>query len=190
MGLKKLVLVLSITLGIIFSLMLGSSYAWYAYSNAESTLFGSAITEKPTIIFAQDDSVVFRTNTPILDEDRYSYANITSFNITFGENLINYDNSISINLEDIVIDNELRNNNFKYELLENGVTVANGSFSEYTDGGSFVIMPPKIINEEVYPKTYVYDLFVWISDDGSNQNELMGKRFSAKVKINSASKRK
>lgn len=190
MNFKKLVLMLSITLGIIFSLMLGSSYAWYAYSNAESTLFGNASEEKPTVIFAQDDSVVFRTNTPIKDEDRYSYANITSFNITFGENLINYDNSISIMLEDIMIDGELINNNFKYELLENGISVANGSFSEYSNGGVFTIMPPKIINEEIYPKTYIYDLFIWLSDDGTSQNELMGKKFSAKVKVNNAIKRK
>ncbi len=190
MGLKKLFIVLSITIGIIFGLMLGSSYAWYAYSNAESTLFGRILSEKPTIIFAQDDSVVFRTNMPILDSDRYLFANITSFNVTFENNFIDYETAMSIYLDDIIIDDELISDSFKYELMENGTTIASGSFMEYQKNGSFILMPSKIIDNQVYPATYVYDLFVWISDDGTNQNNLMGKTFSAKVKVDNAMKRK
>ena len=170
--------------------MLGSSYAWYAYSNAESTLYGKAQLDKPTVIFAQDDSIILRTNTPILDEDRYSYANITSFNITFGENLIDFDTSISIELSEIIIDNELINENFKYELLENGVTVSTGNFLNYQGNGTLNIMPTKIISQETYPKTYVYDLFIWLSDSGESQNDLMDKNFSTKVKVNTAIKKK
>ena len=181
---------LLITFSIIFSLMLGSSYAWYAYSNAESTLFGRTSEEKPTVIFAQDDSVVFRANIPILDSDRYSFANITSFNVTFGENIIDYDAVISIELYDIVIDTALVIDNFKYELLENGVSVASGSFADYQNTGNLLVMPSKIIDSDVFPKTYVYDLFIWLSDDGTDQNDLMDKNFSAKVKVNNALKRK
>ena len=170
--------------------MLGSSYAWYSYSNAESTLFSRTLEDKPTVIFAQDDSVVFRTNMPILDVDRYSFANITSFNVTFGEDLVDYDTSLNIILDDIVIDSELINDNFKYELLENGESIASGSFINYDNSGELNIMPTKIILEDKYPKTYVYDLFIWISDDGTDQNYLMEKSFSAKVKVNSAIKRK
>ena len=50
-------------------------------------------------------------------------------------------------------------------------------------------MPMKTITSETYPVTYNYDLFIWLSDDGSNQNELMNKVFSAKVNVNSATKK-
>lgn len=190
MGIKKVFVVLFVSLSIIFGLMLGSSYAWYSYNNAESTLFGRTLLDKPTVIFAQDDSIVFNTNTPILDSDRYSFANITSFNVTFGENLINYDTSINILLEDINIDSELINGSFKYELMENGLTIVSGDFSNYQNDGTLELLPTKIIQEEIYPKTYVYDLFIWLSDDGTSQNELMDKKFSARVKVNNAIKRK
>ena len=50
MSLKKLFIIFKISLFIIFGLMLGTSYAWYAYSNSESTLFGRTLSNKPTII--------------------------------------------------------------------------------------------------------------------------------------------
>lgn len=190
MGLKKTLLVYGIMLSIVSSFMFGASYAWYAYSNAESTLFGSTIKEAPAVIFAQDDLINFNSNTPILDEDRYSYGNINSFNITFPEKLSNYDTAISISLSDIIMSEELKSVSYKYELLENGKTLSTGDFSLIGNSTEMVLMPNKIINVTSYPTTYVYDLFIWLSDDGTSQNDLMNKNFSAKVTVNSAMKRK
>ena len=74
--------------------------------------------------------------------------------------------------------------------MENGVSVASGSFADYQNTGNLLVMPSKIIDSDVFPKTYVYDLFIWLSDDGTDQNDLMDKNFSAKVKVNNALKRK
>lgn len=170
--------------------MFGASYAWYAYSNAETTISGSTIDEAPAVIFAQDNYVLANSNMPILDEDRYSYSNMNSFNITFGSNLTKYDTAITISLTDINISDELKSVNYKYELLENEKTISTGDFSMLGDSHELVIMPSKIIDVITYPTTYVYDLLIWLSDDGTDQNYLMNKTFSAKVKVNSAMKRK
>lgn len=187
---KKTLIVLTITLCIFSALMLGSSYAWYAYNNAETSLFGSTIKEAPTIIFAQNENITAVTNMPIQDEDKYSYANINSFNITYGENLKDYDLAISIYLEEITMSEELKIENYKYELLENNITISSGNFKDIQDNKEMPLIENKLVNIDSYPTTHVYDLFIWLSDDGTSQNELMDKHFSAKIKINTAAKKK
>ena len=50
-------------------------------------------------------------------------------------------------------------------------------------------MPMTVLKPQEYPKTYTYEFYVWLSDDGTNQNYLMNKGFSAKININSATKK-
>lgn len=190
MELKKLILVFCITVFVFMLSIFGVSYAWYAYSNAETTLFGSTIKETPTVIFAQTDAINSDVIAPIYDFDRYSFSNITSFNVTFGENLSNYETAISIELYDINISSELKISNYKYELLENENVIASGDFSNIGNDTSIVLVPNKIVTIDNFPTTYVYDLFIWLSDDGSDQNYLMNKSFSARVRVNSAVKKK
>ncbi|MBQ9853583.1 MAG: hypothetical protein IJO57_00935 [Bacilli bacterium] len=190
MGLKRLVLVFCITIFVFTFSIFGASYAWYAYSNAETTLFGSTIKEAPTVIFAQTDSIISSINTPIYDFDRYDFSNINSFNVTFGDNLKDYESAISIELYDINMSPELKISNYKYELLENEKVISSGDFSNIGNDTSIVLMPNKIVSIEKYPTTYVYDLFIWLSEDGSDQNHLMNKTFGAKVRVNSAVKKK
>lgn len=190
MGLKRLVLVFCITIFVFTFSIFGASYAWYAYSNAETALFGSTIKEAPTVIFAQTDSIISSINTPIYDFDRYDFSNINSFNVTFGDNLKDYESAISIELYDINMSPELKISNYKYELLENEKVISSGDFSNIGNNTSIVLMPNKIVSIEKYPTTYVYDLFIWLSEDGSDQNHLMNKTFGAKVRVNSAVKKK
>ena len=190
MELKRLVLVFWITIFVFTFSIFGASYAWYAYSNAETTLFGSTIKEAPTVIFAQTDTITSSINTPIYDFDRYDFSNINSFNVTFGENLKDYESAISIELYDINMSPELKISNYKYELLENEKVISSGDFSNIGNNTSIVLMPNKIINIDKYPTTYVYDLFIWLSEDGTDQNYLMNKSFGAKVRVNSAVKKK
>ena len=57
MEFKKMIILLSITVSIMFGISLGISYAWYAYENAEISLFGSTIKEVPTVIFSQTEYI-------------------------------------------------------------------------------------------------------------------------------------
>lgn len=190
MEFKKMIIILTITITIIFGITLGISYGWYAYQNAESNVIGSTINEKPTVIFAQTEYIESTTTTPIYDEDRYNYANKNSFTITVGPNLENYEVAIEVYLTDINISEELKIANYKYELLEDKKLIANGNFASIGSANSLKILPMSLLTPKTYPKAYTYELYIWLSDDNTNQNNLMNKGFSAKVNINSAVKSK
>ena len=186
---KKTILIMSVAVSIAAVLIAGSTYAWYAYNNAETKVIGSTIKETPTTIFAKTDQILNKDIMPIYDEDRYNYASKNSFTVTFGENLRNYNSAIEINLDNIKMSEELKIANYKYELLENNIVIASGNFSEIGNNSKLTLMPMKIITGETYPITNNYDLYIWLSEDNSVQNELMNKVFSAKVNVNSAIKK-
>ncbi len=189
MSFKKSVVVLIITIAIFAGIIFGSSYAWYAYNNAESRVKGTTIKETPTVIFSQTEYVQSREIMPIKDEDRYNYANKNSFTLTIGENLKDYETAIEISLKDITMSNELKTAGYKYELLQDGMVTSTGNFSGIGNNSSLKIMPMKKLQPLSFPTTYSYELYIWLSDDETNQNDLMGKSFSAKVSVNSAIKK-
>ena len=189
MEFKKVIIILTITITVIIGLMFGVSYGWYAYSNAESDVIGTTIKEKPTVIFTQTEYIKTNQTMPIYDEDRYTYANKNSFNVTIGENLSKYEVGIEILLTNIKISDELKIENYKYELLENKKVISSGNFSNIGENTSIKLMPITIMTPSTYPYTYSYELYIWLSEDETNQNDLMNKEFGAKIDINSAIKK-
>ena len=184
-----MIILLSVTVSIMFGLLLGMSYAWYAYSNAESDIKATTKKDAPMIVFAQTEYISSTQNMPIYDEDRYSYANKNSFTITLGENLKEYETGLEIILNEIKIADELKINNYKYELLQNKKIITGGDFSTIGEETSIKLQPMTIVKPENYPYTYVYELYIWLSEDNTNQNHLMDKAFGAKIEINSAVKK-
>ena len=189
MEFKKLIIVLSITITIMVGIMCGISYGWYAYANAETHVEGTTLKDIPTIIFTQTDRIFSANRPPIYDKDRYNYAYKNSFIITIGENLKNYQTGIEISLKDVMMSNELKTENYKYELVEDGKTISTGNFKDIGVKTTLNIMPMKIITPTKYPETYTYDFYLWLSEDETNQNSLMNKAFSAKINVNSAVKK-
>ena len=184
-----MIIILSVTVSIMFGVLLGISYGWYAYSNAESNIKATTLKEAPSIVFSQTEYIKSTQNLPIYDEDKYKYANKNSFTITIGENLANYETGLEIILSDIVISDELKIKNYKYELLQNKTIISSGDFSDIGTSTSIKLLPMTIITPPNYPHTYVYELYIWLSEDGTDQNNLMNKNFGAKINVNSAVKK-
>ena len=46
-----------------------------------------------------------------------------------------------------------------------------------------------VMSPTSYPYTYVYEFYVWLSEDKTNQNNLMNKKFGAKINVTSAVKK-
>lgn len=189
MEFKKLIIVLSITITIMIGLMCGVSYGWYAYTNAETNIESTTLKDIPTVIFTQTDYIYSKSTTPIYDQDRYNYAYKNSFMITIGENLKEYETGIGISLKDILMSNELKIENYKYELVEDGKTVSTGNFKDIGNNNTLDIKPLTIMTPNSYPQTYTYDFYLWLSEDETDQNNLMNKTFSAKINVNSAVKK-
>lgn len=184
-----MIILLSITLSVMFGVLLGISYGWYAYSNASTNIKANTIKEAPTIVFSQTEYIASTKIMPIYDEDRYKYANKNSFTVTIGENLIGYETALEIILSDINISDELKISNYKYELQQNNIIISSGDFNNIGNSTSIKLVPMTIMNPISYPYTYVYELYIWLSEDKTNQNSLMDKKFSAKIDVNSAVKK-
>ena len=189
MEFRKIVIILGITMALAIGVLFGTSYAWYAYSNGETNIKGSTLTTNPTIIYSQTEYMFSKETLPILDEDRYNYGNKNSFIITITENLAEYETGVEISLNDILMSDELKIANYKYELLQDGVTVASGDFSNLGSSTSMTLLPMTVLHPLAYPSSYTYELYIWLSDDGSNQNYLMNKGFRAKINVTSATKK-
>lgn len=189
MELKKIIIILSITTIVAIGILFGTSYAWYAYSNAETSFVGKTKETTPTVIFSQTEYIYSKITMPINDDDRYNYASKNSFTITIDENLKDYDVGLEVSLREVSMSNELKTESYRYELLQDGVAVASGNFSKIGSADTLSIMPMTKMAPTTYPTTYNYELYIWLSEDGSNQNALMNKVFSAKVNINSAVKK-
>ena len=67
MEFKKIVIILGITLSLIAGILFGASYAWYAYSHAETNVKGNTLSEVPTVIFSQTEYVHSKQIIPIMD---------------------------------------------------------------------------------------------------------------------------
>lgn len=189
MELKKLLIVLSIAITITVGIMCCVSYGWYEYSSAQVNVNGSTIKEVPTVIFTSTDNIAVNKIMPILDEDKYNYAEKNIFTVTLGENLMDYDTGIEIFLKDIKISDELKISDYKYELLQDGEIVSYGDFSNIGSLTNMNILPMTILNPVTYPQTYTYELYIWLSENNADQNNLMNKIFSAKLNVNSAIKK-
>ena len=189
MEFRKIIIILAITAFVSIGLLFGTSYAWYAYSNAESSIEATTKKETPSVIFSQTEQLFSKVTMPIKDSDRYNYGNKNSFIITVGENLADYQTGIEISLKDIIMANELKISNYKYELLQDGVAVATGDFSNLGSSKEMTIMPMTVLHPSSYPMVYNYELYIWLSEDETDQNNLMDKVFSAKINVNSATKK-
>ena len=189
MEFKKVIFILGIAICLAIGMIFGASYAWYAYSNAETAIGGSTIDETPTVIFSQTEYIASSTSVPIQDEDSYNYANKNSFTVTLNENLQKYHTAIKVVLKDIVMSDELKIATYKFALMENGYVVSSGNFSNLGNNKELEIMPMKVLQPTTFPQTYSYELLIWLSDDGTVQNNLMNKGFRAKISVVSAIKR-
>lgn len=189
MEFKKMIILLSVTVSIMFGVLLGISYGWYTYKNAESTIIGSTIQEAPSIVFAQTEYIKTSQNMPIYDEDRYKYGNKNSFTVTFDDKLKNYEVGLEITLNNINIEDELKIENYKYELLENKRVISSGNFSNIAEATSIKLLPLTLKKPTEYPYTYAYELYIWLSEDNTDQNYLMNKKFGAKIDVSSAIKK-
>ena len=62
MEFKKMIILLSVTVSIMFGVLLGVSYGWYAYKNAESNISANTLKEAPSIVFSQTEYITSTKN--------------------------------------------------------------------------------------------------------------------------------
>ena len=185
MEFKKLILILTVAVSVIIMSLMGVSYAWYSLSNSSTSFNTTTANTDLTILYAQSEYVNITTGIPITDEDVPTKAGISRFTVSPGNNLNGYTVLTSVELTQIAIDEELKTADFKIQLLENDIPIYNGT-GENISGTNLVMKQLSGVN---VGSVYNYELRIWINETGVEQNELMGKSFTAKIKVSSSIKK-
>lgn len=93
----------------------------------------------------------------------------------------NYDIKYNIYLTELSISDNLKSEDFKWDLLQNGVSIYNGSFVAAESNQMFTLTAePLVINNDASKS---YELRVWFEESDVDQTSLLNGTFSAKVAI-------
>ncbi len=183
-----MILILSITITVIVIGAFGVSYGYYAYTSANTLFNVSTIKSLPTVTYAQSSNLNETVGIPINENNYATNASKSQFTITYGSNLSGYDVAIKISLTNITIDSALKNSYFRYKLVRGGTVIASGNFSSV--GSSLVLKGAEKKSITTYPTVENYILYIYLADSGSEQNAMMGKKFSAKISVDTVAVKK
>ncbi len=204
MKFRKLMLVLTFTVSIIFVTVIGATYAYYSTSGGSIGGTTGNVGNPINVVFNNSDYVDFNTGIPISSSDVETKASKTTFTLTPNNAVINdYDISVDIILSNIDIDNALKASDFKYRLkCTHSVTgnsqIFNGNGSSLTSN-SYTIASLSTTNSgnnifyidtNANSQSYSCTLYLWLEESGVSQNTLMGKHFGANIEVSSMMKKR
>lgn len=200
MEFKKMIFVLVIATIIIFAGMFGTSYAYYTSTGGTNLNVSTPnIDTGVAIIFNQSEYINVNTGIPITNSEVDSKASKSIFTLVPDSTILSgYDVLIDINLIDLSVANELRISDFKYKLVcSNGstsTTLKSGTGTDFTvdviKAKSLSLGSLSTTNNSLdISKTYTCTLSVWLEESGVSQNELMNKKFSGLIRVNTMFKK-
>ena len=189
---KKLLIILSFAVTVLIVILLGTSYAWYTFDNAV-TSFNNVLTFSDNIdtavVFTNSSNIGTTVGIPILASDVEERSEKTIFTITPSTTLSGHKVAFQISLIDLKIDSALTGvSSLKYSLLQTvdgtTTTIKSGNFSGVT--ADSLILATTTVPSANLGKTYSYEFRLWLEEDNSNQNALMGKKLEGYIKVNTA----
>ena len=161
------------------ALAIGIGYTYSYFSSRGESDEVMVNTGSLQVTYVEDSEGIINANniSPILDEDMTSLATKLSFSVV---NEGNVDGVYNIDLIDVKIDTELINNKFKWALYSWDVLVREGNFSDITNGSDYELISGQNINVS---DSEEYTLYIWISEDNTDQSIMKGKTFQSKVRV-------
>lgn len=189
---KRLLIILSFAVTVLIVILLGTSYAWYTFDNAV-TSFNNVQTFSDNIdtavVFTNSSNIGTTVGIPILASDVEERSEKTTFTVTPSTTLSGREVAFQISLIDLKIDSALTGvSSLKYSLLQTvdgtTTTIKSGNFSGVT--ADSLILSTTTVPSANLGKTYSYEFRLWLEEDNSNQNALMGKKLEGYIKVNTA----
>ena len=189
---KRLLIILSFAVTVLIVILLGTSYAWYTFDNAV-TSFNNVQTFSDNIdtavVFTNSSNIGTTVGIPILASDVEECSEKTIFTVTPSTTLSGREVAFQISLIDLKIDSALTGvSSLKYSLLQTvdgtTTTIKSGNFSGVT--ADSLILSTTTVPSANLGKTYSYEFRLWLEEDNSNQNALMGKKLEGYIKVNTA----
>lgn len=186
MDFKKTLLVILTFVTCMFALMLASSYAWYSYVNGSTVFDVVTNNEDINVTYSTGMYIDTKSALPISKDEVETYSEKNKFSIDLNDEDMVGKILVDISLVDIEIDDLLKNNSFKYDLLYNGVSVNSGDFVKLE--GNRLKLGENINLDSVSDNDF--ELRVYLLDDGEDQNYLMDKTFKGTILVNVVSRLK
>lgn len=190
---KKMLGSISIVIVVVFSMMLSTSYAWYSFENASTSFQGMTNDDDIIINYQHGEYIDTIIAVPIVSTKVDKLSDKNNFSIEVKNNEKDTDIAVNVSLVDISIDSVLRNANLKVEMYYQGEkwasvagnTIGTGgattlTFKNITTGKSTIILDNDINN--------LFEIRVYLLDDGSDQNTLMNRTFQAKIQVDVVSR--
>lgn len=186
MSFKRLLFLMLFIIVGMFSLMLTTSYAWYAYDNASTVFEGMTSNDDILVSYQSGEYINTSIAVPISSDlvDRYSEK--SNFNIRVDNNTKYNEIMISVSLTEVGIANELKNSNFVIDLYYQGnkIGTANGSS---INTGTDIVLGDVLLNNDLNNQ---FEVRVYILDNGADQGAMMNREFRAKIKVDVLSRLK
>lgn len=185
--------IISIVIVVVFSMMLSTSYAWYSFENVSTSFQGMTNNDDIIINYQHGEYIDTIIALPIVSTKVDKLSDKNNFSIEVKKNEKDTDIAVNVSLVDISIDSVLRNANLKVEMYYQGEkwasvagnTIGTGgattlTFKNITTGKSTIILDNDVAN--------LFEIRVYLLDDGSNQNTLMNRTFQAKIQVDVVSR--
>lgn len=186
---KKSVVIYLLVALFLITLSFGVSYAYFT---ADVTGNEPATESRVTagtlkVDFTITDKISNSNIMLIKDSDRATRAESIPFSVSNNGNLAG---QYMIYLTDLSISNNLKSEDFKWELIKNGTTTYAGNFTTATSGTLFPLTSiaqggsvTPVSQSLAVGSTDNYVLRVWLSETQEDQTSLLGGTFSAKVQM-------
>lgn len=197
MKFRSMILVLTIAFSAIFVSMIGTSYAYYVFSNGTTiNVTTSDFDTGLAIIFEQSQYINTYTGIPITDDEVDSLAEVSKFTIHPDDSILeNAEVNLNIGIIDINIDDKLLTEDFKYSFSCNkkgetsNVIVSSGTGMSFTDDvfrNDYLQLGNLNTSNLTFDVDSDYEciLKMWLHETGLDQNDLMNKKFSGLIKVN------
>lgn len=177
------IIILECVLGALIILLIGVTYAYFSARGVSTEQ--TVTTGNISIVYTENNNtnLTLKDISPINNEDIFTKAKVTEFNV---ENNGTLDTYLTFNLINVDIPKELENSNFKWALYETDsnysessqTKVVGGSFSS-ADETKYLTSNIKLSSGE----TKYYDFYIWIEETNKDQNAMKNKTFKAQLEI-------
>ena len=177
---KKIITVLSLVISIILIIAL-ATYAWFTWNSPDNTELTMTVGNLAEIKFETGNDISEDNMGPILDYNKD--GEITTFSI---KNKADYSYYIDIILNIDSIDQELKNETFKYKILEsdNNTTfteLKTGDFSTINTGSNTIYSLELSASSTKY-----YKFIMYIDGSVENNTNMMGKSIKGYLTANAS----
>ena len=165
---------IAISIIVLVLIIAGISFAYFSMTSKADTQ--RITTGTLSINFQVGDVIRLEGLTSIPEYMIEDEASEFNFSI---ENTGNLDGYFNISLNEIEIDDELKDENFKWRLFEEGVKIAEGNFYDVNSNKYYLQKNKKMMSGDKKN----YKLIIWINDNNSEQNHMQDKSFAAKITV-------